>query len=579
MKKKTVSMLVLGGCLLAAAGVWVAYTSLPAQQVASSEAEIEGFSCAPDDELRAEVDSTLLPAYRNYLNVLLSAKHKDEAVAAEKSKQIETRLVPGLQNYLASMNKLRSTEPRALTAADLPESIPALYRARLLNVLEYGSPELVAQTVRLVVKEWDAALKVSMDAAVSTLVPEHPYTIAGGYASSYISDLWLDKPDKQRLTNLYVSKLLRAVYEGWESLRYRSGYYSRSESEEDMEAFLERARDHRYLLTPLLLNQAQQEALAILFRDSYPDMEYEYVLPDEVCPKLLPCLEEKLEEEDPFVQQQHALLLQDYSYDEEDDTKSQAEIRKEVEGMLEVLMQRMEKVYETQKRFLCVAYSAYADEGFGDEECLRYYEESLAKVQAVFTDDLRILRRYAHWVPEEKVRDRSAVPAPPMRPVAIPSFIVWSTPGEGDLIHMYRRSGDAVRADVRRAYTDALDKGYELVLGSAFGRQDMKSDLSLDYMKSLLDDAEYAWLRYVCSMYDLMEPLLSSYYGSGTGVLVSNQMSDVYENHSRYYTDVLRIHPAGNNDSDEEQTEASKDSEKTEETEEEYELMFSRSSM
>lgn len=561
-------MLVLGGCLLAAAGLWGAYAWLPAQQEAAPEANIAGYSDDELDRLREGVRTDLLPAYRAYLHALLSAKYKDAGLAAEKSKQIEARLEPGLQRLVSTMEKLRNAEPRPLAADDLPETIPAVYRARLLNVLEYGSPELVAQTVQSVVEEWDAALKVTMDAAVDSLVPNHPYTIAGGYASSYISDSWLDKPAEQRVANLYVSKLLRKVYQEGESLRYAIGYYGGSKEVEAMEAFLQHARDHRYLLALLLLNQAHQESLAILFRDAYPDMEYAYELPDEVRPGLTPCLEERLAQEDSFVQEQHALLLQDYFYDEEDETKSAAEIRKEVEHMLEVLRQRMEKVYETQKRFLCVAYSSYADRNFADEDCLRYYEKALADIQTIFKDDLCILRKYAHWVPEDKRGDMSAVPAPPMRPVAIPTFIVWTTPGEGDALHVYRRAGDAVRADVRRAYTDALELGYELLLGDTFGRHTMKDDLLLDYMKSLLDDAEYAWLRYVCSIYDLMEPLLRCYYGSGTGIFISHQMSNVYENHSRYYTDVLLIHPARDNYDAEE----SEDGEEGEEAEYEPEV-------
>ena len=101
--------------------------------------------------------------------------------------------------------------------------------------------------------------------------------------------------------------------------------------------------------------------------------------------------------------------------------------------------------------------------------------------------------------------------------------------------------------------------------------ENIKSDLRLDYMKSLLDDAEYAWLRYVCSIYDLMEPLLSCYYGSGTGIFISRHMSNVYENHSRYYTDVLRIHPA-TDDSEGEQSEDSEDCEEGEEAEYEPEV-------
>ena len=101
--------------------------------------------------------------------------------------------------------------------------------------------------------------------------------------------------------------------------------------------------------------------------------------------------------------------------------------------------------------------------------------------------------------------------------------------------------------------------------------ENIKSDLRLDYMKSLLDDAEYAWLRYVCSIYDLMEPLLSCYYGSGTGIFISHHMSNVYENHSRYYTDVLRIHPA-TDDSEGEQSEDSEDCEEGEEAEYEPEV-------
>ena len=101
--------------------------------------------------------------------------------------------------------------------------------------------------------------------------------------------------------------------------------------------------------------------------------------------------------------------------------------------------------------------------------------------------------------------------------------------------------------------------------------ENIKSDLRLDYMKSLLDDAEYAWLRYVCSIYDLMEPLLRCYYGSGTGIFISHQMSNVYENHSRYYTDVLRIHPA-TDDSEGEQSEDSEDGEEGEEAEYEPEV-------
>lgn len=564
-------MLVLGGCLLAAAGLWGAYAWMPAQQEAAPEANIAGSSDDELDRLREGVRTDLLPAYRVYLHALLSAKHKDAGLAAEKCKQIEARLEPGLQRLLSTMEKLRSADPRPLAADDLPETIPAVYRARLLNVLEYGSPELVAQTVQSVVEEWDAALKVTMDAAVDSLVPNHPYTIAGWYASSYISDSWLDKPAEQRVANLYVSKLLRKVYQEWKSLRYAIGYYGCSKEVEEMEEFLQHARDHRYLLALLLLNQAHQESLAILFRDAYPDMEYAYELPDEVRPGLIPCLEERLAQEDSFVQEQHALLLQDYFYDEEDETKSAAEIRKEVEHMLEVLRQRMEKVYETQKRFLCVAYSSYADDGPGDDFCLEGYEKSLAKVRAIFVDDLRILRRYAHWVPEEKEGDCSDVPAPPMRPVAIPSFMVCTTHGEGEYLHMYRRAGDAVRADVRRAYTDALAHGYELLLGGPMSHENIKSDLRLDYMKSLLDDAEYAWLRYVCSIYDLMEPLLRCYYGSGTGIFISHQMSNVYENHSRYYTDVLRIHPA-TDDSEGEQSEDSEDCEEGEEAEYETEV-------
>ena len=52
-------------------------------------------------------------------------------------------------------------------------------------------------------------------------------------------------------------------------------------------------------------------------------------------------------------------------------------------------------------------------------------------------------------------------------------------------------------------------------------------------------------VQYVHVMWELIAPLENSFWGSGTGIMVSEHMSAVYENHSRFYTDVLRIFPAG----------------------------------
>ena len=493
------------------------------------------------------LNEDVVPAQRAYLTAVLATRCVDAEETQKQVKQIELRLAEVQQQLLETIETLMDTEAHVLTADDLPKSIPALYRARIENSLRAGLPEQVAETVWSVVDEWETAFKVSGEAALNTLVPVHPYAIAGGMHASAKSDAWLEKTAEQRLGDLYVAKLLRKVLEEWNSMLFWAGYVRYTDPDEEHERLMMQARDHRCLLAPLLVNAALQDAFCVLFRDAYPEAGQVYKLPDDARFEVLPCLAERVEQDVAFARLQYALLVQDFNFDRESEYQSKEEVRRFLEHKLQQFRKNMERTYSLQLEYVSVALSLYAvgDDNFTEEQMLCYYETYLQKIQTVFANDVRILRHYAEWIPEEKKGNLDSLPAPSMQPVALPSFMICGTPGEGDAIYLYRRSGDAVRADVRRAYADAFKDGYELLLGGCCSRERLSKELQFLYMKSRLDDAEYSWLQYVRSIYELMEPPLRSDWGSGTGIIISEQMSRVYENHSRFYSEVLNISPAG----------------------------------
>lgn len=549
MKKSTSVSLILGCFLLVVGGSAVYCYLRPEPHVQPVEESL--YFLTPDKpDIRAfsyYLNKDVVPTQRAYLSAVLAARCKDAEETQRQVKLVEARLAEVQQLLLETIETLMTTEAHVLTVEDLPKFIPALYRARIENSLRNGSPEQVAETVWNVVDEWEAAFKVSAEAALNTLVPVHPYAIAGGMCASAKSDAWLEKTAEQRLADLYVAKLLRKVLEEWNSMQSWAGYVRYTDPADDHKRLMMQARDHRCLLAPLLVNAALQDVFCVLFRDAYPEAGQVYKLPDEARFEVLPCLAVRVEQDVAFARLQYALLVQDYNFDKESEYQSKEEVRLSLDHKLQQFRQHMERTYKMQLEYVSVALSLYAvgDDGFTEEEMLRYYETYLQEIQKVFANDVRILRHYAEWIPEEKRGNLDSLPAPSMQPMALPSFMICGTPGEGDAIYLYRRSGDALRADVRRAYEDAFKDGYELLLGGCYSRENLSKELQFLYMKSRLDDAEYSWLQYVSSIYDLMEPPLRSDWGSGTGIIISEQMTRVYENHSRYYSEVLNISPAG----------------------------------
>lgn len=523
-------IMIFAGALLAAGGIGAYHAFREAPSQLTTE-------CREND---------VKDATHAYLSALMSNRYTDKVAADSKIQQVEARLDAVLQKFAGTMSELLAAEPHELTAEDLPADLPDLYRVRILNALQGSSPEHVAETVWAVADIWDAALEASRDSAINTLVPVHPSGLSNSFPSSPQSDAWLKKTRDQHLGNLYMARLLRSVFSEWEMLPSRYDYYRSCDIREDKELFMEHVHDHRKLLVPLLANLAQQEFLAILFLEAFPSADADYAIPEtgrsEVAGALLDCMRR----DSAFVRLNHQLLLQDYAYEVELGPEDDATIRKEVETKLELLSKWMETAYLAQLKFVCEALTLNMEEGFSEIDVMPYYENNLAAIQKVFTDDLEIMRKYASWIREDKKRENlDFIPPPPMQPMAIPSFMVMGTEGEGHAIHFYRKSGDAVRADVRRACKDALAEGYELLLGACYSRATLANDLRYAYMMSLLDDAEYAWMQYVHVMWELIAPLENSFWGSGTGIMVSEHMSAVYENHSRFYTDVLRIFPAG----------------------------------
>lgn len=555
MKFKTLMALALG------AGVWTIgglgaflYFHEP-QQTASSEEHQDYFSVEKPHQgaIAQSIREGVMPACRRYLAAVMLAKYKSPAEAEAKGREVEEALSQVHQRLNARMGLLLENDARPLTAEDLPEAMPAVYRARIQGVLESGSQAEPGDTVWAVVQEWKNALDSAAANVAEQLVPEHPYALAGGFDPSPASDAWLEMTREQQLVRLHVAGLLSEYGEEWDSVLYEAGYqyYSREDVGERTR-FLKHTSDYRHLIAPLLVNLAQQEAFDILMLEAYPGAALEYSLPEDARPRQLSCLVERMQQKDSFVSLNHSLLLKDYSFDEDDEYATAAEIRQETERKLERLMQNMEKAYLAQQRYLCAAYATYmVEDGFSDDDFLTYFETELAKIQQIFSDDIKILRKYACWLPSEAEPEQDTIPPAPMKPVAIPSFMIQGTPGEGERIYLYRRSGDAVRADVRRAYKDAFNKGYELLIGGCYSRDCPAAALHYKYMQRCLDDAEYAWARYVSCMGTLMLPLRRIEWGTGTGVVVSEQMSQVYENHSRFYTDVLRIYPADFSQNDE----------------------------
>lgn len=497
----------------------------------------------------------VVPASRRYLDVVMPAKYKSPAEAEAKLRQVEDQLSQVHRQLTERMGELLANESRPFTADDLPEGIPAEYRARIQHVIESGSQEEVCVAVWAIVLEWKKSLDSTAARVAAQLVPEHPYALARGFEPSPASDAWLKKNRDQKLVNLYVAGLFGKYCEEWDSVRFYGGYsYYTITDAGEKELFLKHTSDYRSLIAPLLINMAQQKALDILMLEAFPGADFEYTLPEDARPQQLPCLVERMKQKDSFVSLNHALLLKDYSFDEEDEDATAAEIRQETEKKLELLMRNMEEAYLAQLRYLCEAYATYmGEDSFCEEDYLTYFETELAKIQQIFADDIKILRAYANWIPDEKKQKLDSIPTPPMQPVAIPSFIIQGTQGEAEYIHLYCCSGDAVRADVRRAYKDAFKEGYELLIGGCYERVIPDWELHYAYMQRCLDDAEYAWCRYVSSMEALMLPLISGDWGTGTGTMVSMQMSQVYENHSRFYTDVLRIYPADFSQNDEDE--------------------------
>ena len=481
------------------------------------------------------------------VNMALETRGSDAVTRKNECDRVSSYLESQNERILRIVGSLMAApaglmEQKQLDA--LGDLIPSAYASRFIAALSCSSPLERDEMVASVMKDWAAAQKNSIAALQKRLVPEHPFGLCGGSQRSEKVDAWMQLSRDERKGRVAAAKMYEDLLEYKEYLRdcvhnlWRIAPYG----EDDVFDL----GDQRRYLALIQINCLLDDFINLLHREYAPDSSCCFAVYKS---KMLPqrkAIQSSDTEEDAFVDNIHRSLLEQFSFDaEENDISAEeaAEVRQKIEKSLEKTMQCMKIAYKAQLNLVreCLSVKGvYEDE----EMLLEYYHEKVRAIQSLFLDEVRFIRHFSYWTGQDSavVNERPEFEWETLSPTyMVPHFLIDSTSAEGLSIVMYRRAGDALRAHVRESFRMMCDEGYSLVIGTAVPDCFADREIQLSYMKACLDDAEYAWEQYAASVGDLIEPPLYRDWGSGTSNMISGYLSILYEHHYLFYSNVINI--------------------------------------
>lgn len=505
----------------------------------SDEAALQTIEQHKDDLYLEKRESDICDAFLAIGNVVLQSSKTSPETIELKNKQLKERIGTIFrQNQIAAGREFNAS-PGLMQAEDLPDEMPRVYQVQALGAERVGDTQARYEVLLRTMESWHDAQNKIIDDLCRQLVPEYEFGLLNNDHSSPQSEAWMKLPRNQRKARLHVVELLKTLLR--ELHYYRESYENLFLIAPSYEQNAWDYQDHRRFRLLIQLNLSIDEMLSWLYTEFYPAPTLDYSLPEHLELSQLDFL--GADSVEPFVDNIHQSLLRSYFFDESDQYKTADEVREEVEMELSQSMQLMKIAYKTQLELIREMMPLRFLLGdFPEDEVCDDYDQYVQNMESIFLDDINFVRNYADWIPktDEEENEEFTIPSP-APDLVTPSFMLATTSCEGLACYMYRMAGDAQRAHVRKVFHMMCDESYDMTTGIAVPSGDQNVELQLKYIKSCMNDAEYAWEQYALSLRELIEPHLPMYRGSGTGNFISGYMSELYENHYNFYSSLLKI--------------------------------------
>ena len=511
----------------------------PSEDV-SEEVALQAIAKRKDETCLERYESEVRDSFLVIANAVLQANKLTPEAIEQKNKLLTERICTHFHQIQVAAGRELGASPCMLQSEDLPEEMPRIYKEQILVTEHAGDLQERYDVVQKVFDSWHEAQQKVIDNLCRQLVPAHSFGLLYGGSDSPEVDNWIQLPRSQRKARLHVASLLQELLR---NIRY----YRDTFDELFAQAYAGEPdrwdyRDYRRFRLLARVNLSIDEMLSMLYTEIHPAPTLEYTLPEHLRLSQLDFLGD--DSVDSFVENIHQSLLRAYSYDESDEYKSAEEVRKEVEEELACSMRLMKIAYKAQLELIREMMPLRTFYGsFPEPEVCDEYDQNVQMIESIFLDDIRFVRYYAEWIDSvsgDEENEEFSMPSPAPDFVT-PGFMIEGTPSEGLATEMYRMAGDAQRTYVRKVFHKMCDEGYDMTMGIAVPSESPNAEFQLKYVKTCMDDAEYAWERYAASLRELIEPHLSLYRGSGTGNMISGYMSKLFENHYNFYSSLLRI--------------------------------------
>lgn len=521
--------------------IWVSFSLFCCKppEVVSEEAALQALAEHKESMYLESVEKGVLNTFLSSFNLVCAARQVSPDLLFEKEKLYQERIQSQQKKISLVAGRLLCSPPSLLQSADLPAGLPRAYRDQILGAERVENPQERFDYLQRVLMAWSDSQKKSIENLCAQLVPEHPYGLIGGATSSPQVDAWMQLNRSQRKARLYVVQTFKKLLEEIEG--YKRSYEEPFAKAPWGEPGRWDANDHRYLNLLVHMNLAVEEMLGWIHTEFRPDAGDDYLIAEELMVEQLDFLAD--DKVDAFVDNIHRSLLDRYSFNESDQHTTAEEVRKNVEANLARSMKLMKVAYRAQLDLIREMMPLRKEYGsFTDSEIASSFDEQTRIIESIFLDDVRFVCHYCDWMPTTESEDNGKLSIPSPAPELImPSFMLTGTHSESLFRYLYRKAADTQRAYVRKAFHTMCDEGYDMLTGTPFSIEAAETALQMSYIKICMDDAEYAWEQYAASLSALIEPSLSSYWGSGTGNFISSYMCILFENHYNFYNSLLNI--------------------------------------
>ena len=483
----------------------------------------------------------------DWCSILLTARCQDTQEYERRYEQLAKQIDVLNQQFMQHYSFVVEKGVCCMKVEDIPASVPEPYRLQLQWALQRQSPQEVVFAIDEVMKNWESALVSKTQWMSSRLVPILPELMDADKSkasSTELIDAWFQTSREQRRARMYASEgvinlfdylgylvdhVMTADYAG-------VGYVQKDEF---------RQKDHRWVLMGIYARLMADAYMNLLMADYIPDFQDNYKLVAAAAAFPL-----DYSDDDEFVDALHQELLDGYSFNESDQYTTAEEVRETVELKLENSMRLMKRAYNAQVRLLRESFALGVCDGLADEiELDELYEQKLSIIQMFYEQDMDTLRHKCDWYktddaevqesdspdaeenaaaveseeevtaaaaePEEDVADADADSSEDgesseVKPKSrlgvsefmVPHFVCYSTPDEYLVDYTYRNASKSIRWCARSAFHLMCEHSIEMVVVAGHrGSNDDDSYFQFGYLMRCFDDAEYAWERYVDSLF------------------------------------------------------------------------------